>query len=278
MRDKSETILVTGCSSGIGLHAALELSKQGFNVIATIRDTNVPEELEKSDCVVTQCDMGDEKSVQGLVDSVKKGKADLYGIVNNAGYGQMGMLEDVSREALDRQFQVNVFGWHQLTAGLVGIMKKRGKGRIVFVSSVLGFVAMDKRGAYNSSKFATEGLADTWRMELNGTGVKVSLVEPGPIATKFKINAYHNFKKTVNYKTGDNKEMYSGMLERLSGDKRAPFTLDCDSTTKAIVHAMGSNPKIRYLVTFPTKLFYYLKKILPTSVMDKLLIYATKKG
>jgi NAD(P)-dependent dehydrogenase (short-subunit alcohol dehydrogenase family) len=137
---------------------------------------------------------------------------------------------------------------------------------------------MELKGAYNASKYATEGLADTWRMELVGTGVEVSLVEPGPIATRFKINAYHKFMENVQYDKGENITKYKKMMERLSGDSRAPFTLDCDATTKAIIHAMGKKPRTRYFVTLPTRLFYYLKKVLPTRALDKLLIMATKKG
>ena len=274
----NKVILVTGCSSGIGMDAAIELDKAGYSVIATIRKPDAPDQLKASGCAITQCDMSDPESIDSLITSIIKEKVPLYAIINNAGYGQMGALEDISRETLEKQFQVNVFGWHQLTAGLVHVLRKRGNGRIIFVSSVLGFVAMELKGAYNASKYATEGLADTWRLELAGTGVRVSIVEPGPIATKFKINAYHKFVENVKYNEGNNVIKYKKMMSRLSGKERAPFTLDCNATTKAIIHAIGNEPKTRYFVTLPTKIFYYLKKIMPTILLDKLLIMATKKG
>jgi short-subunit dehydrogenase len=178
-------------------------------------------------------------------------------------------VEDLSREALRRQFETNLFGTHELTVKLLPMMIKAKEGRIVQNSSVLGFAAMRYRGAYNASKFALEGLSDTLRLELEGTGVHVSIIEPGPIRSRFRANALKKFLENINIKKSRLSDIYEKKLKKLQSSEDTLFTLGPEAVAQALLHALGSpSPRIRYRITFPTHLFYWLKKILPDAAMD----------
>jgi short-subunit dehydrogenase len=170
-----------------------------------------------------------------------------------------------------------VFGWHELTNLVLPSMKARNEGRIIYISSVLGFVAMPFRGPYVASKFAIEGLVDTLRLELKQTRIKLSLVQPGPIESKFRQNALLAFKENVDSSNSDYKRKYKTMIERLNSDKNAQFTLAPESVLRCVLHALESKvPKNHYRVTFPTKLFGILCRILPSIWMDRILSMADK--
>ena len=149
----------------------------------------------------------------------------LYALINNGAYGQAGALEDISRDALEKQFQVNVFGWHELTNLVLPKMRKENIGRVIYISSVLGFVAMPFRGPYVASKFAIEGLVNTLRLELSDTNIKFSLIQPGPIESKFRANAYLAYKENVDSKHSNYQAQYDLMIKRLESDKNAQYTL-----------------------------------------------------
>ena len=271
-----KSILITGCSTGIGLCAAQTLQDRGWLVIASCRqfkDINTLESLGLKH--VIKLDLSDDTSTEsGFEKTLEISGGKLDAVFNNGAYGQPGAVEDLTTHALRLQFETNVFGTHTLTGLAVKHMLEQGEGRIVQNSSVLGLVAMPFRGAYNASKFALEGLTDTLRLELKGTQVKVSLIEPGPIETAFRANALIALKDNVDIKASRHKEGYEAAMSRLSASKsNSSFTLPSDAVVKKLIHALESDkPKARYFVTFPTYLMAFLKRIFPIAWLDAVLI------
>jgi len=270
----AKTILITGCSSGIGYDAAVALKKRGHQVIASARNPADVSRLTEQGFTCLQLDLADSDSIQQAVAqmlTLTGGRCDA--LFNNGAFGQPGAVEDLSRDVLRYQFETNLFGTHELTNLLIPVMREQGQGRIIYNSSVLGLVAMRYRGAYNASKFALEGLADTLRLELHGTGIHISLIEPGPILTNFRQNSFALYKKNIDAEHSVHKASYQAMEERLQKEGEAVmFTLPAEAVTKKVIHALEANcPKIRYYVTFPTYLFATLKRILPISWLDSLL-------
>jgi len=267
-----KTVLITGCSSGIGFCLANGLRAAGYRVFATARKEKDITKLKELGFDAFLLDLASSSSIKAAISKLYQKTDSLYALINNGAYGQAGALEDISREALEKQFQVNVFGWHELTNLVLPSMKERNIGRVVYISSVLGFVAMPFRGPYVASKFAIEGLVDTLRLELNQTKIKLSLIQPGPIESKFRHNALLAFKENVDSSNSDYKREYKTMIERLNSDKNAKFTLAPESVLRCVLHALESKvPKNHYRVTFPTKLFAFLCRILPSSWMDNIL-------
>ena len=269
-----KTILITGCSTGIGYAAAVALKKRGHHVIATARKQEDVSRLTQEGFTALQLDLADSGSIRqavGLASELTNGKIDA--LFNNGAFGQPGAVEDLTRDVLRYQFETNLFGTHELTNLIIPLMRKQEHGRIIYNSSVLGLVAMTYRGAYNASKFALEGLADTLRLELYGTNIHVSLIEPGPILSNFRQNAFELYKKNIDPTHSFHKNTYKAMEARLQKEgAAAPFTLSADAVVKKVIHALEARqPKIRYYVTFPTYLFAFLKRILPMSWLDALL-------
>jgi len=272
------TILITGCSSGIGHCVAIGLQQRGYRVFATARRAESVDKLIAEGFESLQLDLDDSQSIQQAVDEIlRRTGGELYAVFNNGAFGLPGAVEDLSREAIRAQFETNFFGWLELTNLLLPVMRRQGYGRIIKNSSVLGFVAMPFRGAYNSSKFAIEGLSDTLRLELKGTNIHVSLVEPGPILSRFRTNALTAMQKHIDMENSVHSERYQAVLTRLNKEGPAvPFTLPPEAVLKKVIHALeSSNPKARYYVTFPTYLFGYLKRMLPTKTLDRLLRLAS---
>ena len=265
------SILITGCSSGIGECAARVLRSRGYRVFATARRARDVERLCAEGFESLPLDLADSASIRTAVAAVLDATGGtLYGLFNNGAYGQPGAVEDLRREVLREQFETNLFGAHELTQLVIPVMRRQGHGRIIQNSSVLGFAAMRFRGAYNASKYALEGLTDTLRLELAGSGVFVSLVEPGPIASRFRDNAYQMYRKNIDPETSPHRETYRAMEARLQKEGPAvPFTLGPEAVVAKVIHAMEARrPRERYYVTVPTYLFGYLKRILPTRALD----------
>ena len=274
----AKTILITGCSSGIGYCVAIGLQQRGYRVFATARRAESVDKLIAEGFESLQLDLDDSQSIQQAIDEIlRRTGGELYAVFNNGAFGLPGAVEDLSRDAIRAQFETNFFGWLELTNLLLPVMRRQGYGRIIKNSSVLGFVAMPFRGAYNSSKFAIEGLSDTLRLELKGTNIHVSLVEPGPILSRFRTNALTAMQKHIDMENSVHSERYQAVLTRLNKEGPAvPFTLPPEAVLKKVIHALESrNPKARYYVTFPTYLFGYLKRMLPTKTLDKLLRLAS---
>ena len=272
-----KTVLITGCSSGIGFCLAHGLRAAGYRVFATARKEKDITKLKELGFDAFLLDLASSGSIKAAISKLYQKTDSLYALINNGAYGQAGALEDISREALEKQFQVNVFGWHELTNLVLPSMKERNIGRVVYISSVLGFVAMPFRGPYVASKFAIEGLVDTLRLELIQTKIKLSLIQPGPIESKFRQNAFLAFKENVDPSNSDYKREYKTMIKRLNSDKNVKFTLAPESVLRCVLHALKSEvPRNHYRVTFPTKLFGILCRILPSSWMDNILSRADK--
>ncbi len=268
---KLTTVFITGCSTGIGYTTAVELKKRKYRVICSARKEEDILRLKSEGFEVIPLDLANSDSIQQAVQhlvELTEGKIDA--LFNNAAYGQPGAVEDLSREVLTAQFETNFFGTHELTNLIIPIMRRQGHGRILYNSSILGFIAMKYRGAYNASKFALEGLVDTLRLELYDTNIKLCLIEPGPITSNFRKNAFAKYKANIKPENSYHKESYKVIEERLQKEGPAmPFTLPAESVAKKVIHALESDrPKTRYYVTFPTYLFGYLKRILPTVWMD----------
>ena len=271
----SPNILITGCSSGIGLSAAIQLHQRGYRVIATVRNKQDALALEKLGITTTLLDLTDSESINDAVNFTLNyfdNKVDA--LFNNAAYGQPGAVEDLSRDTLRQQFETNVFGTQELSNLIIAQMRRQGHGRIIYNSSVLGIISMAYRGAYNASKYALEGLADTLRQELHGTGIHISLIEPGPILSQFRANAFIKYQQNIDKNISVHRDTYNAMEQRLTKQgPAAPFTLPPEAVTKRLIHAVESKrPKIRYYVTFPTYLFATLKRLLPHRYLDWILI------
>ena len=268
-------IIVTGCSSGIGQCVALGLHARGYPVFATARRTEDVDRLRAQGLQALMLDLDDSRSIREAVQSVlEQTDGQLYALFNNGAYGQPGAVEDLRRDVLRAQFETNLFGTLELTNAVLPVMRRQGFGRIIQNSSILGLIALPYRGAYNATKFALEGLTDTLRLELHGSGIHVSLVEPGPIRSRFRDNALRAFEANIDKVRSAHADAYQGLEARLRKEgAAAPFTLDPDAVLRKVVHALEStNPKIRYYVTFPTYLFGFLRRVLPARLMDKTLL------
>ncbi len=276
----SKSVLITGCSSGIGLCAAQTLQARGYLVIASVRkQEDVTRLKEQGLDHVVLIDLSSSESIDaGLEAAMAISGGRLYALFNNGAYGQPGAVEDLSRDALRKQFEVNVFGTHELTTKAIPYLLREGSARIVQNSSILGFIAMPMRGAYNASKFALEGLTDTLRVEMSETDISVSIIEPGPIATSFRKNALVALENNIDFSQSRHQQRYEGALKRLTREgASSKFTLRPEAVVEKLVHALeSSRPKTRYYVTFPTYLFAFLRHILPARLIDKILIAAAK--
>ncbi|NOR43386.1 MAG: SDR family oxidoreductase [Gammaproteobacteria bacterium] len=275
--NQQKSILITGCSTGIGYCVAKGLKKRGYRVIATARRKESVEQLINEGFESLQLDLADSGSIQRAFQrTIELTNGKLYALFNNGAFGLPGAVEDLSRENLKYQFETNVFGWLELTNLAIPIMRKQGFGRIIQNSSVLGFVSMPFRGAYNASKYAIEGLSDTLRLELKNTNIYISLIEPGPISSQFRANAVKELKQHIDIENSIHHQKYLGVLERLNKQGPAvPFTLPPEAVLKRVIHALeASTPKPRYYVTFPTYLFAFLKRLLSHRQLDNILARA----
>lgn len=269
-------VLVTGCSSGIGYDAAHGLAKRGWRVLATCRaqadcDRLIAEGLESF-----PLDYASTESLDAAMAEIQTRTAGrLDALYNNGAFAIPGAVEDLPREALREIFETNLFGVHDLTRRVIPLMRAQGHGRIVNCSSVLGLVPMRWRGAYVASKFALEGLTDVMRLEMRDTPIKISLLEPGPITSRFRYNAVKGFERWINWEASARAEQYRATLvKRLyaAGDAAAKpdrFELPASAVTQKLIHALESpNPKPRYYVTTPTWLMGTFKRLLPTRALD----------
>lgn len=267
-------VLITGCSSGIGYAAATALHKQGYRVFASTRNPADTQQLRELGVNTLTLDLDSSSSIHSALEHVlAQTDGKLYGLFNNGGFGQAGAIEDLPTRALREQFETLVFGWHELTRQVVPVMRQQNEGRIIQNSSVLGFAAMPYRGAYNAAKFAIEGLTDTLRLELRDTNIKVSIIQPGPIRSRFRANGVAKFKQHIDLANSVHKENYQATLARLNADGDAnTFTLGPEAVTDKLLHALASpRPKIRYRVTKPTVAFAIAKRLLPNWMLDKIL-------
>lgn len=276
----ARAVLITGCSSGIGRCVAEGLRARGYRVFATARKQPDVDALAARGLEALPLDLTASASIERAVQTVleRTGGA-LYALFNNGAYGQPGAVEDLSRDVLRAQFETNLFGGHELTCRVLPAMRRQGCGRIIQNSSVLGLVALRYRGAYNASKFALEGLTDTLRMELAGTGIHVSLIEPGPIASRFRANAHAAFQRNIDRLHSAHREAYAALERRLAHrGPEPPFTLPPEAVLSKVIDALESaRPKPRYYVTVPTHAFAMLKRLLPHRGLDRVLLWTSSR-
>lgn len=268
------TIVVTGCSSGIGAHCARALKADGWRVFATVRKPDDLSGLEAEGIETFLMDYARTETISDLVGAVlERSGGRIDALFNNGAYGQPGAVEDLSTATLRAQFEANFFGWHELTRQVIPPMRKRGQGRIVQCSSILGIVPYRYRGAYTASKFALEGLSITLRMELQGSGIHVSLIEPGPIATRFTANALAKIKEHIDLENSPHAVDYRRQLARLDGSGPVNrHKLGPEAVYSVLKHALNSkNPRPHYPVTTPAKQGMFLKRLLPADLFYRLM-------
>jgi len=265
-------IVITGCSTGIGLETTKYLKDKFVKVYPTARYKKDVEMLKRLGFEnAMQLDVTKNSQITAVIDAViqSDGKIDVW--FNNAGFGQAGAIEDITTKTLKEQFETNVFGLHECTCQVIPIMREQGYGKIIQHSSVLGLISLFGRGAYNASKYAIEGLTDTLRLELKETDIYVSLLNTGPITSDFRKTAMKKLQKNVDIEHSFFKEVYE---EKLNGkDKKVPFNEEAISVAK-VVHKiiLAKKPKPRYYITKATYLLGYLKRVLSTTLLDKLLL------
>jgi NAD(P)-dependent dehydrogenase (short-subunit alcohol dehydrogenase family) len=275
-----KNILVTGCSSGIGRCAALGLARRGYRVFAAVRRDEDAAALRDAGLKTIVFDLSSSPSVRnGAEEVILRTGGRIHALVNNAAYGQPGAVEDLTREALREQFETNVFGTQELTNRILPLMRLHDEGRIVQISSLLGIVCLAYRGAYNASKFALEALTDTLRLELRGTNIRVSIIEPGPITSRFRDNAFAAYQRHIRKEQSAHRAYYERVERRLGGTKPLPFTLPPEAVLEKIIHAIESpRPRLRYPVTVPSHLFTWLRRILPGKTLDRVLARVGDSG
>ncbi|MCB1461893.1 MAG: SDR family oxidoreductase [Nitratireductor sp.] len=278
---RQRTILVTGCSSGIGRHCALRLRDAGWRVFATARNDADIEALKGEGLEALRLDYADTPSIHAaFAETMQATGGRLDALFNNGAYGQPGAVEDLTGEVLRAQFEANFFGWHELTRLAVPVMRRQnaepgwGRGRIVHCSSILGFVPYRWRGAYNASKFALEGLFLTQRMELMDAGIHMSLIEPGPIVSRFTENGLRKFLDNIDIEGSVHAERYAKELARLKASGGVNrFRLGPEAVYAKLEHALNApRPRAQYPVTLPSRLMARIRGITPQFLMDRLLL------
>jgi NAD(P)-dependent dehydrogenase (short-subunit alcohol dehydrogenase family) len=265
------TILITGCSSGIGLDAALGLASRGWRVFATCRQETDCDRLRGDGLESFRLDLADDASITLAVAEVaRRTGGRLDALFNNGAFALPGLVEDLPRDGLRAIFEVNLFGTHDLTRQVIPLMRAGGGGRIVNCSSVLGLVGAQWRGAYVATKFAMEGLTDVMRIEMRGTGIHPILLEPGPIGTRIRVNAIPHFERWINWEGSTRRADYERLRHRLY-ESRGPdrFELPPSAVTEVLIRALEARrPKARYAVTLPTHAMALLRRVLPTRALD----------
>lgn len=270
----SRSLLITGCSSGIGHACAHGMKARGWRVFAAARDPRDVQRLAEEGLESLELDYTRPQTIADAVSAVLDATGGrLDALFNNGAYGQPGALEDITPEVMRVQFETNFLGWARPDPPVIPVMRAQGSGRIVNCGSVLGLIAMKYRGPYTATKFALEGYSETLRMELHGTGISVSLIDPGPIATSFTKNATRAFRENVAIEESVFAETYRRRLEFLkSGGSKSRFKLEPDAVLDKLVHALeAGNPRMRYKVTVPTHALALLKRVLPERAMLGLL-------
>lgn len=266
-------ILITGCSTGIGLDAARTLAARGWRVFAACRKPEDCARLQAEGFESPQLDYADPTSIAAALDQVLKATGGrLDALFNNGAFATPGAVEDLPTEALREIFEANVFGWHDLTRRVIPVMRAQGHGRIVQCSSVLGFAALPWRGAYVASKFALEGLTHTLRIEMRDTPIRVVLIEPGPITSRFRHNARAQFARWIDWQASPRADQYRAtLIPRLEAAGKGPdrFELPAAAVTAQLIRALDSpRPRPRYFVTTPSFAMAALTRLLPTRWVD----------
>lgn len=275
----AKTVFISGCSSGIGFYLAKALQDRGYQVIASCRKPEDVERLQKLGLYTLKMDVSDSMSITEAVRQLLQythGKLDV--LINNAGFGQAGALEDISRDVMLKQFQTNVFGLHELTRQIIPVMRAQGSGRIINISSILGLISLPFRGAYNASKYAVEGLSDTLRLELEPSGIWVTSIQPGPIDSKFRDTVVDNSLKAIDVESSFFNPQYNKMLLHFKQKKKnSKMTQGPEAVFKQVIHAIEARkPKPSYAVTSASHLLRVARRFLPTRWLHRILARISK--
>jgi len=267
------SILITGCSSGIGLACARGMRDRGWRVLATARRDDDLAMLEGQGLEAIHLELLDPQSVAACAASaLERTSGKLFALFNNAAYGQPGAVEDLTTEALRTQFETNVFSWHDLTNRIIPAMRANGRGRIVQCSSVLGFISPPWRGAYNASKHALEALTCSLRFELEGSGILVSAIQPGPIHSRFVERAVAALTENVDMDASPHAETYRARLEAMKQGGATFFKLEPEAVLKKLIHAVESpRPRLTYKVTWPTHFAAWGLRVLPPRLANRMI-------
>lgn len=269
-----QNILITGCSSGIGLETAKILHKNNYKVWATVKDEKDLTIFEEMGIKALKLDVREKSDIKTVLNEILKEDKKLDAVFNNAGFGQPGAVEDITTEVLKEQFETNFFGLHEVTIQCMKIFRNQGFGKVMQHSSVLGIISLKYRGAYNASKYAIEGLADTMRLEVMASNIFISTINTGPVTSKFRENALEKFRKNIDIENSFHTSVYKKELkDRLENDKdTTPFNLPASSVGNIVLKIMQTEkPKPRYYVTKATYILGFAKRVLSTSFLDKLL-------
>ncbi|MBZ4689934.1 MAG: short-chain dehydrogenase [Cereibacter sp.] len=267
-----KSVLITGCSSGIGLDAARALQRRGWRVFATCRQEADCERLRAEGLESFRLDLADEASIaEAVAETLRRTGGTLDALYNNGAFACPGAVEDLPRGALREIFEVNLFGTHDLTRRVIPVMRAQGHGRIVTCSSVLGLVGYQWRGAYVATKFALEGLTDVLRMEMADTPIKVILLEPGPVSSRIRKNSIAAFERWIDWKASARAAQYQTSLLKRLYEERGPdrFELPPSAVSTKLIEALEHpRPAPRYFITTPTHLMNIARRLLPTRALD----------
>lgn len=278
---ENKSVLVTGCSSGIGLATAELLRARGWRVFPTARKAKDLVSLHRARFQAVKLDLTSSTSIHAAVRTVlKENDGQIGAVVNNAGFGMPGAIEDLSRDAMREQFEVNLFGLQELTNQLIPYFRAQGYGRIVNVSSVVGRISLPFMGIYSASKFALEAVSDAMRVELSRDPIGVSLVEPGPIESHFSENCVMQGEDKLNADASRFGQAYAKYFDtrRNGGMSEDRFRLPPEAVAEKIWHALESpRPKIRYRVTLPAYLGDWAARFLPAGLIDLTMSARVKK-
>lgn len=269
------SVFITGCSTGIGRETALRFRDRGIKVAATARKPETLAGEESENLAAIECDVNSTDSVEAAVAEAEKRLGPIEVVVNNAGYGQPGPVEEVTEEEIRAQFETNVFGVHRVIRTTVPRLRDVGGGKVINVSSVAGRISTPFLGVYSASKFAVEAMSDSLRVELRPFGIKVVVIEPGPIKTEFESKARNASDRFLDTKSDSAYAEYLGSGER-GNDALQRFSLGPDAVAKVILRAATSkSPRSRYTVTLPATAGAIAARLVPDSVMDFAMARAT---
>lgn len=275
---EGKSILITGCSSGIGLCAARILKERGYRVFASARKSKDVQMLLNQGYEGIQLDVNDHNSMLRALDQIlilTNGRLDA--LFNNSGFSQVGAVEDLNREWDRAQFETNVFGPMELIRLILPIMREQGHGRIIQNSSILGIVAYPFCGAYNASKFALEGYSNTLRLELRGTNIFISILNPGPVITKLRDNAYAQFQATLSKssKQSVHANSYAQLEEGYFKRTADKIAIQPEAVIEQLIRALESpKPKAHYYVGRAASWLALFRRILPDKTLDWILVKA----
>lgn len=270
-----KSVLITGCSSGIGYDAAHGMAARGWRVFATCRKPEDCARLQAEGLESFTLDQADAESIRtALAEATSRTGGRLDALFANGAFGLPGAVEDLPTEALREIFETNFFGIHELARQAMPILRAQGHGRFVVTSSVLGFSAIRWRAAYAATKFALEGWADTLRLEMAEANIQVVLIEPGPVASMIRQKSRPHFERWIDWRASPRRAAYEArVLPRLYDDsgKPDPFQLPPAAVTRVLARALKSRrPKPRYWVTVPTWAAGIGKRLLSTRMTDRL--------